>query len=217
MMIVPIIYRVAGAFSVRNKGDVCVSLHMISNLSKIQEDLRYVGGWRNPTDSIPVYHVDTPHAFNRVVGYARYINATSGTVLYRGQNEIHSSLLPSGARKGRTAVSEELFADICANQQFSKFFGLERNEIKGWNEYNCMLIEAVLQHYGANTFCMDFVDNHWCALWFGLYRFENNHYYVRNDDGNLYVFLYVAETEGPCVEGKKGFSTTMRIAPDGRL
>ena len=217
MMIVPIIYRVAGAFSVRNKGDVCVSLHMISNLSKIQEDLRYVGGWRNLTDSIPVYHVDTPHAFNRVVGYARYINATSGTVLYRGQNEIHSSLLPSGARKGRTAVSEELFADICANQQFSKFFGLERNEIKGWNEYNCMLIEAVLQHYGANTFCMDFVDNHWCALWFGLYRFENNHYYVRNDDGNLYVFLYVAETEGPCVEGKKGFSTTMRIAPDGRL
>lgn len=48
---------------------------------------------------------------------------------------------------------------------------------------------------------MDFVDNHWCALWFGLYRFKNNHYYVRNDDGNLYVFLYVAETEGPCVGG----------------
>lgn len=193
-----------------------MSLHMISNLSKIQEDLRYVGGWRNPTDSIPVYHVDTPHAFNRVVGYARYINATSGTVLYRGQNEIHSSLLPSGARKGRTAVSEELFADICANQQFSKFFGLERNEIKGWNEYNCMLIEAVLQHYGANTFCMDFVDNHWCALWFGLYRFENNHYYVRNDDGNLYVFLYVAETEGPCVEGmyigEKTYTVDLRKA-----
>lgn len=178
-----------------------MSIHTIGSLSKEQIDLHYVTGWRDKTDSIPIYHVDTPHAFNRVVGYARYKNSTSGTVLYRGQNKLYSSLLPSGARSGKTAVSEKIFADICNDPQFSKFFGLERKEIKGWQEYNYMLIESVLQHYGANTYCMDFVDNHWCALWFGLYKFENNHYYERSDDGNLYVFLYVAETEGPCVGG----------------
>ena len=184
-----------------DQGDGILSIHTIGSLSKKQRDLHYVNGWRDSTDSIPIYHVDTPHAFNRVVGYARYINSTSGTVLYRGQNELFNSLLPSGARSGRSAVPETILADICADQQFAKFFGLDRTETCGWKEYNYMLIEAALQHYGGYTYCMDFVDNHWCALWFGLYKFENNHYYARNDDGNLYVFLYVAETAGSCVGG----------------
>lgn len=178
-----------------------MNVYSICKLSKNQSDLRYVSGWRDEADAIPIYHVDTPHAFNRVVGYARYINATSGTVLYRGQNKLHGSLLPSGARGKARAVSEEIFHNICKDQDCSKFFGLEREEIKGWNEYNHMLIESILQHYGANTYCMDFVDNHWCALWFGLHKFENNHYHIRDDEGNLYVFLYVAETGGPCVGG----------------
>ena len=178
-----------------------MSIHTIGSLSKEQDDLHYIGEWGNTKNSIPIYHADTPHAFNRAVGYARYINATSGTVLYRGQNELYNNLLPSGARPGKIAVSEKVFEDIYNDKPFSKFFGLERKEIKGWKEYSDMLTEAVLQHYGASTYCMDFVDNHWCALWFGLYKFENNHYYERNDNGNLYVFLYVAETEGPCVGG----------------
>ena len=178
-----------------------MNIHTIANLNKEQDDLHYIGVWENGTDSIPIYHADSPHSFNRVIGYARYINSTSGTVVYRGQNNLHPHLLPSGARPGKTAVAGELFDDIAQNYEFSKFLGLERPEIKGWKEYSNMLVEAVLQHYGSNTFCMDFVDNHWCALWFGLYKFENNHYHVRNDEGNLYVFLYLAETEGPCVGG----------------
>lgn len=178
-----------------------MTIHTIGRLSKEQDDLHYVKGWRSDTDTVPIYRADTPHAFNRVIGYARYKNATCGTVLYRGQNNLYGSLLPIGARSGKTAVSEKVFDKVCTDPQLSKFFGLDRKEIKGWSEYNYMLIEAILQHYGANTYCMDFVDNHWCALWFGLYKFENNHYYERNDDGNLYVFLYVAETEGPCVGG----------------
>lgn len=83
-----------------------MNVHSIGNLSKKQSDLHYVSGWRDEADAIPIYHVDTPHAFNRVVGYARYINATSGTVLYRGQNKLYSSLLPSGARGKAAAVSE---------------------------------------------------------------------------------------------------------------
>lgn len=178
-----------------------MSVHMINGLNKEQSDLHYVNGWRSKTDAIPIYRVDTMHAFNRVVGYARYKNSTSGTVLYRGQGELHGSLLPSGARDGRLAVSEKVFENICNDPDLSKFLGLDRKEIKGWKEYSYMLIEAALQHYGAYTYCMDFVDNHWCALWFGLNQFENHHYYEREDAGNLYIFLYVAETEGSCVNG----------------
>lgn len=178
-----------------------MKIHTISSLSRDQVDLHYVNGWRDSSDSVPIYHADSPHAFNRAIGYARYKNSSAGTVLYRGQNKLYPSLLPSGAREGKIAVSNQVFEAVCNDTQLSKFLGLERAETKGWKEYNWMLIEAVLQHYGANTYCMDFVDNHWCALWFGLYRFYNNHYFKRNDNGNLYVFLYVAETEGACVGG----------------
>ena len=178
-----------------------MKIHTIGNLSRDQVDLHYVTGWRGESDSIPIYHADSPHAFNRAIGYARYINSTAGTVLYRGQNKLHPSLLPSGARGGKSAVSDQVFEDVCKDADLSKFLGLERPETKGWREYNWMLIESVLQHYGADTYCMDFVDNHWCALWFGLYRFYKSHYFKRNDDGNLYVFLYVADTEGACVGG----------------
>lgn len=178
-----------------------MKIHTINNLSKDQADLYYVNGWRSDFDNVPIYHASSPHAFNRAIGYARYKNSAAGTVLYRGQNKLYPSLLPSGARGGKAAVSNQVFEDVCNDTELSKFLGLERLEIKGWREYNWMLIEAVLQHYGANTYCMDFVDNHWCALWFGLYRFYNNHYFKRNDDGNLYVYLYVADTEGSCVGG----------------
>lgn len=178
-----------------------MKIHTISSLAKDQSDLYYVGGWRGDSDNVPIYHADTPHAFNRAIGYARYKNSAVGTVLYRGQNKLHPSLLPSGARGKKPAVSDQVFDAVCKDEPLSKFLGLERLETKGWKEYNWMLVESILQHYGANTYCMDFVDNHWCALWFGLYRFYNNHYFRRKDDGNLYVFLYVAETEGACVGG----------------
>lgn len=49
---------------------------------------------------------------------------------------------------------------------------------------------------------MDFVDNHWCALWFGVYQFERNHYYCRSDDdGYLYIYLYLADTNGSSIRG----------------
>ena len=110
-------------------------------------------------------------------------------------------MLPSGARNGKTAVTDKVFDAVCKDAHLSKFMGVDRPGIKGWQDYNWMLIESVLQHYGADTYCMDFVDNHWCALWFGLYRFYKNHYFKRNDDGNLYIYLYVAETAGSCVSG----------------
>ena len=117
-----------------------MKIHTISSLSKEQPDLHYVSGWRNPTDCIPIYHADSPHAFNRAIGYARYKNSASGTVLYRGQNKLYPSLLPSGARNGKSAVTDKIFEAVCNDQQLSKFVGLDRPEIKGWQDYNWMLV-----------------------------------------------------------------------------
>ena len=50
---------------------------------------------------------------------------------------------------------------------------------------------------------MDFVDNHWCALWFGLYKFNADGTYSKRSDktGFLYIFLYLADTNGANIRG----------------
>ena len=89
-----------------------MKIHTISSLSRDQVDLHYVNGWRDSSDNIPIYHADTPHAFNRAIGYARYKNSSAGTVLYRGQNKLYPSLLPSGARGGKPAVTNQVFEAV---------------------------------------------------------------------------------------------------------
>lgn len=56
------------------------------------------------------------------------------------------------------------------------------------------------------SFCeyVSFVDNHWCALWFGLYRFDScTRSYIKREDtnGTLYIYLYLADTSGSSING----------------
>lgn len=177
---------------------------MNDKLTSPRGEARLVGYW--PQDSndnrVPIYHVDTFHELNRLVGYAKFINSSNGTVLYRGQNKDYGQLIPSGARPKKEVVSSAVVERICQDDRLQKFFQLNNQDIVGWKEYQQVIIEAVIQHYGGNTYCMDFVDNHWCALWFGTYRFEDNHYVCRDDDdNNLYIYLYVADTNRAAVRG----------------
>ncbi|MBS5501964.1 MAG: FRG domain-containing protein [Eggerthella sp.] len=173
----------------------------IDKLPKDHTELPFVKHWTGGNGNIPIYHAKTMHALNRIIGYARLINCNSGTVLYRGQDALYNSLLPSGARKNAQAVSETLFDQMIDDPHLLKFFSLDESDILGWRQYQIMVMESALQHYGAKTLCMDFVDNHWCALWFGAYSFSNGNYNMRDDDGNLYIILCVADTICPCIKG----------------
>jgi hypothetical protein len=172
---------------------------------QVKWELSCVGYWPSTADeanAVPIYHAYSPQAFNQLVGYAKFINGSNGTVLYRGQCDNFDHLLPSGARPGTISVSDETIDAMRKDKPIATFFNLDSEEIKGWERYQSVLIESVLQHYGAKTYCMDFVDNHWCALWFGLYRFFDNHYVKREGMGEkLYVYLYLADTKGACVRG----------------
>lgn len=174
-------------------------------VARIKDDLSCVGHWpsnASPSTSVPIYHVKSPHAFNQIIGYAKFINGGNGTVLYRGQNENHPNLLPSGARNGNIPVPDSTIIAIRSDKDIAKFFCIDNEEINGWDRYQSIIIESALQHYGANTYCMDFVDNHWCALWFGLYQFKDGQYTKRTGaNENLYVYLYLADTNGPCICG----------------
>lgn len=156
----------------------------------------------NADDGVPIFHVGSYHDFNELVGYAKFLNGSLGTVLYRGQTKDYGSLVPSGAREGNVAVSQSLTADICADADMVKAFQLNDRSIDGWKEYQQVITEAIIQHYGGNTYCMDFVDNHWCALWFGANKFQKDHYQMRTDEcGSLYVYLYLADTNTTAVRG----------------
>ena len=196
----PILINKEGSVSMKYEYPKAVSLDSQYNAIP-------VGYWGNTTPGttspgIPIYHLTTANALNQLVGYVKFINGSNGTVLYRGQVEDHGSLLPSGCRPSSTAVSDEVITRICADNDMMKFFKLNDSAIDGWKQYQSVIIESALQHYGANTYCMDFVDNHWCALWFGLYKFNNGRYFKRKDlDGYLYLYMYLADTNGPAVRG----------------
>lgn len=152
---------------------------------------------------IPIFSVSTMHEFNQLVGYIKYQNASNGTVLYRGQPQDHGALKPSGNR-GNGCVPNELISELAKDKSFRHYLGLDSDEISGWKKYQEIIISAVLQHYGANTSCMDFVDNHWCALWFGMHSFNSRtRSYIRREDmeGSLYIYLYLADTNCASVHG----------------
>ena len=161
-----------------------------------------IEGMWSDTD-IPLFRVHTQHEFNQLVGYVKFINGSNGTVLYRGQNQKYDNLKPSGARDRVNAVSSDLIEQVIKDADMINYFKLDDPEINGWKKYQEIVIESVLQHYGAKTYCMDFVDNHWCALWFGLYRFNPNGTYIKRSDrtGYIYFFLYLADTNGANIRG----------------
>lgn len=125
---------------------------MTEKLTSPRNESRLVGFWPSGTDEkngVPIYQVDSFHDFNRIVGYAKFVNSSFGTVLYRGQTKDYGSLVPSGARKGKKPISSSVIGDICKDKLLYKFFQLNNVGIDGWKEYQKAIIESVIQHYGG--------------------------------------------------------------------
>ena len=146
----------------------------------------FVGTWND--SPIPIYDVPSMHALNQLVGYIKLINSGRGTVLYRGQCKLYNTVSPSILHDiSKTAGDDkrlfETIEAIMKDDKLLNFFGFRDIEIQGWTQYEKLIVEAALQHYGASTYCVDFVDNHWTALWFGLYKWCKtlNKYVLRDD------------------------------------
>ena len=146
----------------------------------------FVGTWGD--SEIPVYDVPSMHSLNQLVGYVKHINSGNGTVLYRGQCKLHPHVIPSinhdsikkssNDKKLKKAINAAIKDDA-----FRKFLGLRNSDVDGWGLYQRIVTEAAFQHYGAKTYCVDFVDNHWTALWFGLYQWDETKktYHLRDN------------------------------------
>lgn len=166
---------------------------------------------------VPIYEITSIHALNQLIGYAKFINRSYGDVYYRGECKLHSQMLPSIYRGCTTTQSyTKLKAPI---DKMSTDAGMikELNCADDENYNKVFTIEALLQHYGIKTRYLDIVDNHWIALWMGLYRNIKikkiniyNHYIKRDipnydlisrdvlSDNDFYQYVILCAVPGNC-------------------
>lgn len=155
-----------------------------------------IGTWND--SEIPIYDVPDMHSLNQLVGYVKHINAGNGTVLYRGQCKLYKSVSSSIFHEPASMSSnlqklEDSINAVMNDSPCLHFLGFRNESIAGWELYEKLIIEAVLQHYGSKTFSVDFVDNHWTALWFGLYQWNSqlNRYERRDNSERLGKSEYI--------------------------
>lgn len=147
---------------------------------------------------VPMYEVSTISGFNQLIGYSKFVNRDYGEVYYRGVNKVFDNVLPSLMRartSGDARDLKQVINKLYYNNKFRETLKLSlpvlnnrlspgensilKNNINRNNKY---IIEGVLQHYSGTTRFLDIVDNHWVALWMGLYKYEElgkGHLYSR--------------------------------------
>ena len=137
---------------------------------------------------VPMYEVSTISGLNQLIGFAKFINRDYGEVYYRGVNKVFDNVLPSLMRNRKSGEAKDLkkrIKSLYTNGQFRCTLKLDLPDktvsmpIASKKEYlrsiernNKNIVEGVLQHYSGSTRFLDIVDNHWVALWMGLYEYE---------------------------------------------
>ena len=151
---------------------------------------------------VPIYEVSNVHALNQLVGYAKFINKSYGDVYYRGECKLHDSLLPglmrgaasSSISTGLNKKTQAILDDVHLNHQLK----LDNND----QISSSLIVEGMLQHYGIKTRFLDVVDNHWVALWMGLYR--------NTKIKQILVYNHYVERQVPLVD----FASGTKISED---
>lgn len=151
-------------------------------------DTHYIGVWKNT--NIPVYDVLSMAGLNEIIGYVKHSNAQKGTVLYRGQCKLYEHIYPSISRDLKTQKKDMAKLNNALDNLIQDKYMDRKMEwnvnVAGWELYMKTIYESLLQHYGAKTKCVDFVDNHWVALWFALFKFNKSEMkYVRRTSADI--------------------------------
>ena len=159
------------------------------------ENTRLIGYWNN--EQTPVYEVTSVHGLNQIIGYVKHTNADYGTVLYRGQARLHEKLIPSILHgnpdekelKKRNKNLKKHVNNILADDKMNTLLHFDEST-SNREFYKRYVAESMLQHYGVRTHFQDFVDNHWTALWFGLYELKKQEMPGSPASSDFYEYFY---------------------------
>lgn len=112
---------------------------------------------------VNVYTIQSVHDLTQFIGFGKYINNKQHNVFLRGQTKLYNgALIPSLYRK-RTRLDS-------ITQKYDKKMNDIRRNVKSFSQYERIILEPLLQHYGIKTPFIDLVDNIWVALWFALHQ-----------------------------------------------
>lgn len=151
-------------------------------------------------NSVPIFDVCSFNGLNQIIGYAKYINPDK-KILYRGECRLHNSMRPSinhtissqNARDKANNRINKMITDALSDDAFSKYIRLSKT-----NDQDRFILESVLQHYGIATHCIDVVDNHWVALWFGQNecikrKMLNTYFQYQSRKKNIYELIDISK------------------------
>lgn len=135
-----------------------------------------------------MYTIKSVNDLTQFIGFGKYINNMNYNVLMRGQTDLYGGCLIPSIYRGRISL------DTITAKYVQKINGLK--SINSFKNYERIILEPMLQHYGIKTPYLDLVDNVWVALWFALHqaksRFINSHeyvYYFENLNPYSYILL----------------------------
>lgn len=133
-------------------------------------------------NDVPVYYINSPSELNQFVGYCKYVNSNYN-VYIRGQNDLYNGTLVPSLFRG---IKNKDNAFRAFNERLNK----TKTDSKFFSEYNKLLLEALIQHYGIKTTQIDVVDNLWVALWFA-----SNEFCSKAIKSNEHLFSYKSTKE----------------------
>lgn len=185
---------------------------------------------------VPIYEVFNVFGLNQIIGYVKLINSGYGKVFYRGQCSLHDNMLPSLYHKSQTPKfinnRNRKLNKIIKNALRDKMLAKE-TRLAETDLFADKIIEGMLQHYGINTRCIDAVDNHWVALWFGLNKCSTkrigeidyatyssrliNEYQMLDNTDSIYQYLILIAADmgteiSGVIDGKDILTIDLRIA-----
>ena len=84
---------------------------------------------------VPIYQVNSIYALTQVIGYVKYINASYGSVLYRGQCKLYKTIEPSiyhgiestSARSNRNQLLNIVIDRAINDEGFAHFMKLDNS------------------------------------------------------------------------------------------
>ncbi len=184
-------------------------------------------------NTVPIYDVTSMYGLNQIIGYAKFNNKEYGEVLYRGENRLHPGLIPSLFRKCKGTTRWRRISPVL-NKILLYENGISSALNAGSDKKLARFkVEGMLQHYGVQTRFIDLVDNHWIALWMGLYKcipmkmIQNYFHYERRaiplvemvkdssfDEETLYQYillLALPKSDDPAVDGIEQTGSFLKI------
>lgn len=169
-------------------------LYRINNFEhKTPSDITYETIILGNGQTVNVYTIKSVHDLTQFIGYGKYINNKTCNVFLRGQTQLYNGTLVPSLYRGRTRLDS-------ITQKYDDRIKMLKRNVKSFSQYERIIFEPLLQHYGIKTPFIDLVDNIWVALWFALHQARckviNSHeyiYYYENDREFSYILLIATD------------------------